>query len=110
MRKILVYVAAYVAWLAACAGGVAVLLMARGALAQLALMARLERSGFRLADQLTLLVGALVCLIMLMVSEVYFREGAVRGVLVQRVARVFAIEAGLAAVLYVVPKLLAAFL
>lgn len=110
MRKILMYVAAYAAWLAVCAGGVAVLLMTRGAIAQLSLIARLDRYDFRLADQVTLLVGGLLCLILLMVSESYFREAVPRGVLAQRVIRVFAIEAVLAAVLYVVPILLAAIL
>ena len=85
-------------------------LAGRGAIAQLSLIARLDRYDFRLADQVTLLVGGLLCLILLMVSESYFREAVPRGVLAQRVIRVFAIEAVLAAVLYVVPILLAAIL
>ena len=110
MRKILLYLVAYTAWFAASAGAIVVLLLARGVIAQLSLLALLDRYDFRLADQVGLLILGLVSLVLLILCESYFREGVERGVLGQRVLRVFAVEGVLAAVLYIFPLLLAGLL
>jgi hypothetical protein len=110
MRKVLLYLVAYIAWFVASVGGIAVLLLARAAINQVALFALLPRTAFRLLDQVSLLVLGLVGLVLLIVGESYFREAVERRVLGKRILTVAAIEAGLAAILYMVPVVLVALL
>jgi hypothetical protein len=110
MRKPLEYVIAYVAWFAAAAGGIIILLLARAAVDQTYLLARMPVASSAFVDQASLFIMALICLVLILVTESYFREGVERGVLYQRIVRVFVAEAVLAAVLHVFPLVLAALL
>jgi hypothetical protein len=108
LKRILTYIGAYSAWLVASAAGLVDLLLFRAAINQIYILAGWKDDAFHFIDRLALFVVGGLFVFVMFLGEGYFTDAVKRGDLRRRVLKVFAIEAVVGGVLYLIPLLAAA--
>ncbi len=108
LRRILVYVVAYGAWLVTSAAGFVDILLFRAAMNQLYVLAHWEPDAFHFIDRLFLFLIGGVFLFVMILGEGYFVGAVERNDLGRRIVKVLGLEVVLAVVLYLIPLLAAA--
>lgn len=108
LRRILVYVVAYGAWLVTSAAGIVDILLFRAAMNQLYILAHWKPDAFHFFDRLFLFIIGGAFLFVMILGEGYFVGAVEKGDLRRRIVKVLSIEVVLAAVFYLIPLLAAA--
>lgn len=107
VRTVLSYLFAYAIWLVASAGGILIILLFRAALNQSYIIAHMPKEAFHFIDRSSLFVFGVAWIFLMVMGEGYFRDGAARGDLQRRTVRVLGLEAVSAAILYLIPVVMA---
>jgi hypothetical protein len=99
-RRIATYIVAYGAWILSWPLAVAVILLLRGVINSVYVLARLPAAAHHYVDYTVLFIVGSVLIVTVIGFESYFRDGAARGDLMRRIARVFGLGLLLGAVLF----------